>query len=74
MLYNERINTIKDIPLAAYEYVVNGKPAIEWVMEREAESTHDASGIVNDRIHMRVETVKNARRLLELAPCSHRER
>src|SRR6185503_8065982 len=41
VLYNERI-TIKDIPLAAYEYVVNGKPAIEWVMEREAESTHDA--------------------------------
>ncbi len=35
VIYNERI-TIKNIPLAAYEYVVNGKPALEWVMERQA--------------------------------------
>ena len=30
--------TVRDIPLAAYEYVVNGKSAIEWVMERQAVS------------------------------------
>src|SRR5690606_11384802 len=27
--YNDFI-TVRDIPLAAYDYVVNGKPAIEW--------------------------------------------
>jgi len=26
--------TVDGIPLAAYEYVVNGKPAIEWIIER----------------------------------------
>jgi predicted helicase len=26
--------TISNIPLEAYEYVVNGKSAIEWIMER----------------------------------------
>jgi len=26
--------TLTGIPLEAYEYMVNGKPAIEWIMER----------------------------------------
>lgn len=26
--------TNRNIPLSAYGYVVNGKPALEWVMER----------------------------------------
>ena len=33
--YNDHF-TVRDIPLAAYEYVVNGKSAIEWVMERQS--------------------------------------
>ncbi len=65
VVYNEKI-TIKGIPLEAYEYVVNGKPAIEWVMEREAVSTSDASGIVNDPNTYAVETMKNPRYPLEL--------
>jgi predicted helicase len=40
--------TISNIPLKAYEYVVNGKSAIEWVMERYAVTTHKESGIKND--------------------------
>lgn len=32
--YNSRI-TVSGIPVQAYDYVVNGKPAIEWVMERQ---------------------------------------
>ena len=32
----------------AYEYIVNGKSAIEWVMERYAVTTHKGSGIKND--------------------------
>lgn len=65
VIYNHAI-TIKDIPLAAYEYVVNGKPALEWVMERQAVSTHKDSGIVNDANDWAVETMGNARYPLEL--------
>jgi predicted helicase len=45
--YNGKI-TISNIPAKAYEYVVNGKSAIEWIMERYAVTTHKESGIVND--------------------------
>lgn len=47
IVYNEKL-TIAGIPLEAYEYVVNGKSAIEWLMERYAVTTDKASGIVND--------------------------
>lgn len=47
ILYNSQI-TVENIPLRAYEYVVNGKSAIEWVMERYQITTHKESGIVND--------------------------
>ncbi|GHV56166.1 hypothetical protein FACS189460_0420 [Deltaproteobacteria bacterium] len=39
---------ITGIPLAAYDYVVNGRSAIEWVMERYQIKTDPASGIKND--------------------------
>lgn len=45
--YNAGI-TIENIPLEAYNYVVNGKSAIEWVMERYAVKTDSASQITND--------------------------
>lgn len=45
--YNAGI-TIEGIPAEAYEYVVNGKSAIEWVMERYAITTDTKSGITND--------------------------
>ena len=47
IVYNDHI-TIRGIPLAAYDYVVNGKSAIEWVMERYQVTTNKDSGIVND--------------------------
>ena len=65
VIYNEHI-TIKDIPLEAYEYVVNGKPALEWVMERQAVTTDKASGIVNDANLWATETMGNPRYPLEL--------
>ena len=37
VIYNHNVN-ISDIPLDAYGYVVNGKPALEWVIERRASS------------------------------------
>lgn len=47
IIYND-ILTIANIPVEAYEYVVNGKSAIEWIMERYAVTTDSASGIKND--------------------------
>ncbi len=45
--YNPKL-TLCDIPLEAYEYIVNGKSAIEWVMERYAISVDKKSRIRND--------------------------
>lgn len=45
--YNEHL-TLRGIPMEAYDYVVNGKPAIEWIMERYAQTTDKDSGIKND--------------------------
>ena len=45
--YNNAI-IIEHIPAEAYEYVVNGKSAIEWIMERYAITTDKKSGITND--------------------------
>ena len=52
--------------LEAYDYVVNGKPALEWVMERQVVKTDKASGIVNDANRYAVETVGNPAYPLEL--------
>jgi predicted helicase len=46
--------------------VVNGKPALEWVMERQAVTTHKDSGIVNDANNWALDATKNARYPLEL--------
>ncbi|MDR1646634.1 MAG: DEAD/DEAH box helicase family protein [Zoogloeaceae bacterium] len=45
--YNGNL-TLSGIPLKAYEYVVNGKSAIEWLMDRYQITTDKASGITND--------------------------
>lgn len=63
--YNPRI-TMTGIPLAAYDYVVNGKPALEWVMERQCVKKDKASGIVNDANDYANETVGNPAYPLEL--------
>lgn len=52
IIFNSRI-TLNNIPAKAYEYVVNGKSAIEWVMERyqitvDLNSKGEGSGIKND--------------------------
>jgi predicted helicase len=65
VIYNSKI-TVENIPLEAYSYVVNGKPAIEWVMERQGISTHKESGIVNDANLFAIETMNNARYPLDL--------
>lgn len=65
VVYNNAI-TIREIPLEAYDYEVNGKSALEWVMERQGVSTHKDSGIVNDANDWAIETVGDAKYPLEL--------
>lgn len=40
--------TLRGIPLEAYEFVVNGRSALGWLMDRYQVSKDKASGIVND--------------------------
>jgi predicted helicase len=47
IIYNSHL-TIENIPLKAYEYIVNGKSALDWIMERYAVTIDKASQIKND--------------------------
>ncbi len=65
VIYNSNI-IMTDIPKEAYDYIVNGKPALEWVMGRQCVKTDKKSGIVNDANRYAVETVGNPAYPLEL--------
>ncbi len=65
VIYNTNI-TMTGIPLNAYDYVVNGKPALEWVMERQCVKTDKASGIVNDANDYANETMNDPKYPLDL--------
>lgn len=47
IIFNSDI-TIKDIPEKAYEYVVNGRSAIEWIIDQYQVKTDKKSGITDD--------------------------
>lgn len=47
IIYNDDI-TIKNIPEKAYAYVVNGKPAIEWIIDQYQFKVDKKSGIIDD--------------------------
>lgn len=47
IVYNNDI-TIKNIPEKAYEYMVNGRSAIEWIMDQYQIKTDKKSGIIDD--------------------------
>lgn len=65
VIYNANI-TMTGIPLEAYDYLVSGKPALEWVMERQCVMANKASNIVNDANRYAVETVGDAAYPLKL--------
>ena len=65
IIYNSHIK-VEGIPLEAYDYVVNGKPAIEWVMDRQGVKTDKKSGNTNDANDWAIETMENPRYPLEL--------
>ncbi len=47
LTYNEHI-TIKNIPPRSFEYVVNGRSPLEWIIDRYQIKIDKASGIIND--------------------------
>ena len=65
VIYNHKI-TLVGVPSEAYTYIVNGKSALEWVMERQSVVVHKDSEIINDANLWAKETEKNAAYPLEL--------
>lgn len=47
IIYNDCI-TIKNIPIEAYGYIVNGRSAIEWIIDQYRVKTDKKSGIIDD--------------------------
>jgi len=47
LIYNTHI-TLNGIPLETYEYIVNGKPALDWIIDRYQITVDKDSGIQND--------------------------
>lgn len=64
IIFNSDIK-IKNIPLEAYDYQVNGKSAIEWIMERYAVTINKDSQIENNP-NSWCEENKNPRYILDL--------
>lgn len=65
LMYNAHV-TVTNIPREAYEYVVNGKPALDWVVERQCLSIDKKSGITNDVNRWAIEEMNTPRYPLEL--------
>jgi predicted helicase len=47
IIFNDNV-TISGIPERAYKYVVNGRPAIEWIIDQYQVKTDNKSGITDD--------------------------
>ncbi|CRI20742.1 conserved hypothetical protein [Staphylococcus aureus] len=47
VIYNTDI-TVTNIPNKVYNYIVNGKPAIEWIIDKYNVSIDKKSGILDD--------------------------
>lgn len=65
VIYNHNL-TIRNIPETAWSYVVNGKSALAWVMERQSVKTDKESGIVSDANKFAAETRDDPRYPLDL--------
>ncbi|MFA0672541.1 DEAD/DEAH box helicase [Vibrio splendidus] len=65
VIYNDFI-TINNIPNEAYDYIVNGKPALDWVIERQQVKTDSKTQITNDPNDWAIESMGNTRYPLEL--------
>ena len=63
--YNSRI-IIEDIPEKAWDYRLDGYPALKWVMNQQQVKTDKDSGIVNDPNDWANDTMNNPRYPLDL--------
>jgi predicted helicase len=64
IIFNAQI-TIENIPDKAYEYTINGKSAVEWIIDRYQIKIDKKSGIINDPNEW-VKEVGNPRYVLDL--------
>ena len=64
IIFNSKI-TVMNIPLKAYQYKVNSKSAIEWIMDRYQVKVDKKSGIKNDPNDW-TEEIGNERYILDL--------
>ena len=65
IIYNEYIN-IKNIPVDAYKYIINGKSPVEWVVDRYKKTIDKKSKTHNDPNSFSLETENNPTYILEL--------
>lgn len=65
LYYNSQIS-ISEIPLEAYKYIVNGKSALDWVVERQGIKEDKDSKIINDANNWANEVMKTPKYPLEL--------
>lgn len=65
VIYNRHL-TIADIPLAAHDYILGSRSALDWVIERHCAKIDKDSGIANDANEWAIETMNNPRYPLEL--------
>ena len=65
LVYNDHI-TLRGVPLEAYDYAVNGKSALDWVVERQCVKADKDSKILNDANAWASETMGNPKYPLEL--------
>ena len=65
IVFNHAI-TVSDIPESAYEYVVNGRSAIEWIMDQYQIKIDKKSEIKNDPNDFAIETAGDPGYILKL--------
>jgi predicted helicase len=58
--------TVRGIPIQAYDYVIHGRSAIDWVVERQGVRVDKESGIVNDSNDWAIDTSQNPKYPFEL--------
>ena len=68
IIYNRNI-TITGIPAVAWDYQVNRKAALKWIIDRQTVSTDKASNIVNDANRYANETMNDPSYPLRLIAC-----
>lgn len=65
IVFNHAI-TVSDIPASAYEYVVNGRPAIEWIMDQYQIKVDKKTEIKNDPNDYAIEIAGDPAYILKL--------